>query len=102
MAANQPAISIPLPPRPAPAPLGPTYVHGARTIEYVPGQRNGIPSRRYYFWMMAPAITVMAAISLYPFVWLIWMSLHNVEFSGSDTFVGTANFVRLFTRDAKF
>jgi multiple sugar transport system permease protein len=51
---------------------------------------------------MAPAIIVLAAISLYPFFWLVWMSLHNVEFSGSDTFVGLKNFERLFTRDAKF
>ena len=63
--------------------------------------RNPAPSRRYYFWMMAPAIVTLAAISLYPFFWLIWMSLHNVDI-GSSKWVGLLNFERLFTRDAKF
>jgi multiple sugar transport system permease protein len=79
-----------------------TIAHGVRTVEHVPAHLNPTPSRSYYFLLMAPAIIVLAAISLYPFFWLVWMSLHNVEFSGSDTFVGLKNFERLFTRDAKF
>lgn len=77
-------------------------VDGVRIVEHEPAQLNPTPSRSYYFLLMAPAIIVLAAISLYPFFWLVWMSLHTVEFSGADTFVGTKNFVRLFTRDAKF
>jgi multiple sugar transport system permease protein len=79
-----------------------TIVHGVRTVEHAPAHLNPTPSRSYYFLLMAPAIIVLAAISLYPFFWLVWMSLHTVEFSGSDTFVGLKNFERLFTRDAKF
>jgi multiple sugar transport system permease protein len=75
---------------------------GARVIDYEPMARNPALSRRYYFYLMAPAIVVLAAISLYPFFWLVWMSLHNVEVGGSDEWVGFANFTRLFTRDAKF
>jgi multiple sugar transport system permease protein len=75
---------------------------GARVIDYAPPALNPAPSRRYYFWLMAPAIVVLAAISLYPFVWLVWMSLHNVEIGKNSSFVGFANFVRLFTRDDKF
>lgn len=79
------------------------HVDGVRTIDYAPARLNPQPSRSYYFWMMAPAIVVLAAISLYPFFWLVWMSLHNVEIgAGPDTFVGFGNFERLFTRDRKF
>lgn len=91
-----------------PSPRGPgmspaaTYAEGARTIAYAPDLMNPTPSRSYFFWMMAPAIVVLAAISLYPFFWLIWMSLHNVAASGPDEFVGFRNFERLFTRDEKF
>jgi multiple sugar transport system permease protein len=79
-----------------------TYEGGARTIDYAPERLNPQPSRAYFFWMMAPAIIVLAAISIYPFFWLIWMSLHNVQAAGPDEFVGLANFQRLFTRDQKF
>ena len=34
---------------------------------------------RYYLYMMLPAIIVLACITLYPFFWLIWMSLHDVD-----------------------
>ena len=59
-------------------------------------------SRRYYLYLMLPAIVVLAAISLYPFFWLVYMSFHNVELgAGSDTFIGLKNFERLL-RDDKF
>ncbi len=83
-------------------PRGGAVVDGVRIVEHAPPALNPAPSRAYYFLLMAPAILVLAAISIYPFVWLVWMSLHNVEFSGTDTFVGLRNFERLFTRDAKF
>ena len=38
-----------------------------------------LPSRRYYLYMMLPAIIVLACITIYPFFWLIWMSLHDVD-----------------------
>ncbi|MFO1038530.1 MAG: sugar ABC transporter permease [Geminicoccaceae bacterium] len=104
------ATSVPLgtasmPPRAsAPAATERAYVarEGARVIDWTPANFNALPSRSYYFWLMAPAIVVLAAISLYPFFWLIWMSLHNVEVGGADEWVGFNNFIRLFTRDAKF
>jgi len=52
---------------------------------------------------MLPAIIVLASISLYPFFWLIYMSLHEVQLAPNrpDTWVGLANFARLLT-DRKF
>lgn len=78
--------------------------NGVTVLESGAPSRNHQESSRYYFWLMAPAIVVLAAISLYPFFWLIWMSLHNVEVggAGSDEWVGLNNFIRLFTRDSKF
>jgi len=48
-------------------------------------------------WLMLPAILLLAAISLYPFVWLIYMSLHQVQLAPgkSDIWVGIDNFTRL-------
>ena len=74
---------------------------GVTVLEASAPARNPEPNRRYYFWMMAPAIVTLAAISLYPFFWLIWMSLHNVDILAGK-WVGLQNFERLFTRDAKF
>ena len=75
------------------------YVEGAKVLDYVPQVFNVKPSSSYYFWLMAPALIVLAAISIYPFFWLIWMSLHNVGSSAGDTFVGLKNFEKLLTDD---
>ena len=40
---------------------------------------NPMPSKSYYYWLMAPAILLLAAISLYPFFWMIYMSLNDVQ-----------------------
>ena len=87
---------------PLPADRGYTAREGARTIDYDPPVLNPTASRRYYLYLMLPAIVVLAAISLYPFFWLVYMSFHNVELgTGSDTFIGLKNFERLL-RDDKF
>jgi multiple sugar transport system permease protein len=102
MAATQlsPALAMPGPAAPTAESSG--FADGARTIGYRPERLNPTSSRSYFFWMMMPAIVVLAAISIYPFFWLLWMSLQNVQAAGPDEFVGFANFVRLFTRDSKF
>jgi multiple sugar transport system permease protein len=44
---------------------------------------------------MLPAIIVLACITIYPFFWLIWMSLHDVEVGGADTWNNFRNWTRL-------
>jgi multiple sugar transport system permease protein len=79
-----------------------TSAAGARTVEYVPPAHNPVLSRRYYLWLMLPAVLVLAAISLYPFFWMVYMGLHRAEVgAANDAFVGLANFERL-GRDQKF
>jgi multiple sugar transport system permease protein len=59
---------------------------------------NPTPSRRYYFYLMAPAIILLACISLYPFFWMVWMSLHEVSQSPSrpDLWAGLDNYAKAF------
>jgi multiple sugar transport system permease protein len=75
--------------------------YGARVIDYGPPRTNPVASRRYYFYLMAPALLLLAAISLYPFFWLIYMSLHEVQLAPNqpDAWVGLANFTRLLGDD---
>lgn len=78
------------------------YVNGARTLDYGPARLNPAPSRRYYLYLMLPAIIILACITIYPFFWLIYMSLHTVDVGGAgDTWNNFKNWTRL-TRDSKF
>ncbi|MCB1433344.1 MAG: sugar ABC transporter permease, partial [Alphaproteobacteria bacterium] len=61
-----------------------------------PASLNAHPSKGYYFWLMAPAIALLAFISLYPFFWMIYMSLHDVEIT-KTTWNNFANFKNLVT-----
>lgn len=72
------------------------HVYAARTIDYVPTEMNIAPKRRYFLYLMLPAIVTLAAITIYPFFWLIYMSLHKIG-ARSDTWVGLKNYAALFT-----
>jgi multiple sugar transport system permease protein len=95
------------PGRPAPAePAGPRAVlemrGGSRVVSHGPAAFNPAPSRRYYFYMMLPAIVVLACITIYPFFWLVWMSLHDVDVgAAADKWNDFKNWTRL-ARDSKF
>ncbi len=65
-----------------------------------PAKLNPLPSKRYYFLLMAPAIALLAFISIYPFFWMIYMSLHDVEI-GSVVWNDFGNFIKL-AGDARF
>jgi multiple sugar transport system permease protein len=59
-----------------------------------PASINPAASKGYYFWLMAPAIALLAFISIYPFIWMIYMSLHDVEI-GKVEWNNFANFIKL-------
>ncbi len=61
---------------------------------------NPPASKAYYFWLMAPAILVLAFISIYPFFWMIYMSLHDVDI-GHIEWNNFANFTKLAS-DSRF
>jgi multiple sugar transport system permease protein len=74
----------------------------ARRIDTTPSAFNPAASRRYYFYLMAPAVVILACITIYPFFWLIYMSLHKVGLGAdADRWNDFKNFTRL-TRDAKY
>ena len=51
------------------------------------------------FWMLLPALVVLAALSIYPFFYLIWMSFNNITLIGGINFhfVGLDNWRTLFS-----
>lgn len=67
-------------------------------ITHRPLSFNPPAPKRYYLYLMAPAIAILAFISLYPFFWLIVLSLHKFDFSGSR-WVGLHNFASLLGDD---
>ena len=76
------------------------FVYAAQTAGQVSVARNPLPKSRFLFLLMAPAILILAAISLYPFFWLLYMSVQNVGVNAaSSTWVGLANYARLLRDD---
>ena len=90
----------------APAPAGipptPEMRDRARVVSHEAAGLNPFPNRRYYLYMMLPAIIVLACITIYPFFWLIWMSLHDVNVGAAgDKWNDFRNWTRL-PGDSKF
>lgn len=83
------------------APSEDDYSYAARHIDYAPDKLNAAPKGNFYFFLMMPAITVLAAITIYPFLWLIYMSLHKVVLGRGNKWVGFKNYAALFT-DEKY
>ncbi len=65
-----------------------------------PPSINLAASKAYYFLLMAPAILVLAFISIFPFFWMIYMSLHDVDI-GKVEWNNFANYLRLLN-DGRF
>jgi multiple sugar transport system permease protein len=52
--------------------------------------------RRPSYWpFVVPALIVVLAVIIFPWLFTIWMSLHEWKVGSPTTFVGLANFVRL-------
>ncbi len=74
------------------------YVFAARKVTTTGVARNAAPSSRFLFLLMAPAIVILAAISLYPFFWLLYMSTMDVSVGSSgDHWNNFENYTRLLT-----
>lgn len=65
-----------------------------------PTKLNTAQKKIYYFYLMAPAIALLAFISLYPFFWLIIMSFQKGDM-GPVEWVGFKNFINL-ANDGRF
>jgi multiple sugar transport system permease protein len=51
--------------------------------------------RPSYWPFIAPALTVVCAVIVFPWAYTIWMSLHEWKVGSKPTFVGLANYIRL-------
>jgi multiple sugar transport system permease protein len=69
-------------------------------VSEAPANRNRAPSKIYYFWLMAPAVVLLLCISIYPFVWLIVMSLMDVGIA-DQKWNNFENYIRL-AKDARY
>jgi multiple sugar transport system permease protein len=51
----------------------------------------------FHVWLILPAIIVLVGITLYPFLWMIYLSLHETAMNPgeSDVWIGLANYARL-------
>ena len=71
-------------------------------VEAGPAQLNKPWSTSFYWWLMAPALVLLACISLYPFFWLIYMSLNSLGDMGDiEGWNHFRNYTRLI-RDDEF
>ena len=55
--------------------------------------------RRLAYWLIAPAVVLMLAVTGYPIVYAVWLSLHRYNLaSPADTaFIGLANYTTILT-----
>lgn len=71
---------------------------GRRAGETAPsaGRAPRLPPRLRYWLFILPALIVILAIILFPWLFTIWMSLHQWTPGSPPAFVGGANFAELF------
>ena len=65
-----------------------------------PTKLNAAATKAYYIYLMAPAIALLAIISLYPFFWLLILSFQKGDM-GAVEWVGFKNFIAL-AHDGRF
>jgi multiple sugar transport system permease protein len=55
--------------------------------------------KRHYGWFAAPGTAVIACVIVFPWIFTLWMSLHEWKVGGDHVFVGFSNYAKLFTDD---
>lgn len=59
----------------------------------------GNPERRTAYYMVLPALLIIAIVAVYPVLRSIWLSLHSATLTQTGEFVGLANYVDIFGND---
>jgi multiple sugar transport system permease protein len=54
-----------------------------------------------YAWFIAPAVVVTIAVIIFPWMFTVYMSMHDWQVTGARTFIGLDNYLNAF-RDARF
>jgi len=60
-----------------------------------PAQRAGYSRRRTYVLFLLPALLVIFAVIIFPWLFTIWMSMHDWRLGMTRTFIGLENFQML-------
>jgi multiple sugar transport system permease protein len=60
----------------------------------VPGRRKRNYARRYWVFAL-PAALVVAAVIIFPWIFTLFMSVHDWKVTGATTFVGLANYEKM-------
>ncbi len=60
---------------------------------------NGVENRWYPYALIAPALLVLVIVSLVPFLFAIFLSLHEIRFGRIGDFAGVSNYARLLDND---
>jgi len=55
--------------------------------------------RRLAYWLIAPAVVLMLAVTAYPILYAVWLSLHRYNLASPDdtAFVGLSNYATILT-----
>src|SRR5215208_4524206 len=73
--------------------------HPAKLAEAAPVEDS---RRRGFYWpFVIPAVAVVGSVIVFPWVFTVWMSLHEWTVGGARRFAGLSNYVRLAT-DVRF
>src|SRR2546423_5122360 len=83
----------------AATPGAPSTERGSLEVTGMDRVRRRLHRPSAEFWMLLPSLVALAALSIYPFFYLIWMSLSTITLIGgiSTTFVGLQNWGTLVT-----
>lgn len=64
-------------------------------------RRPGYSRRRGYLWFIVPALLATAAVILFPWLFTLYMSVHDWQITSPPRFIGLNNYLGL-TRDTRF
>jgi len=64
-------------------------------------RQKGYSRQRVYLWFIVPAILVIFAVIIFPWIFTLWMSLNDWQIGMSNSFIGLENFAKL-SGDARF
>jgi multiple sugar transport system permease protein len=64
-------------------------------------RKKGYSRQRVYLWFIVPAIVVIFAVIVFPWIFTLWMSLNDWQIGMNNSFIGLENFAKL-SGDARF
>lgn len=64
-------------------------------------RKKGYSRQRVYLWFIVPAIVVIFAVIVFPWIFTLWMSLNDWQIGMENSFIGLENFAKL-SGDARF